>query len=193
MVLIAGLGNPGPQFQLSRHNFGFIVVDILSDEWEIPLNKQAYFSIYGVGKFKGKDVCLVKPQTFMNESGKSLKLWFQEVVVSFDTVLIVHDDLDLPFGEVRLKKNGGHGGHRGLISIIEETGNNNFSRLRIGTGRPPGRERDRSAIVEWLLKPMSQEELDELEPSFKKAKFCIEQYMLCGIEKAMSKCNAKVI
>ncbi len=189
MILIIGLGNPGPEYQFSRHNLGFLIIDIISESWGIPLNKSAFFSVYGVGVFEGKKVCLIKPQTFMNASGRSVKLWFEKVEVSPDTVLVIHDDLDLPFGKVKLKKGGGHGGHRGLISIIDESGVSDFSRLRIGVGRPPGKEHDREAIVEWLLRPMSQEELDQLEHSFKKAKFCIEQYVLCGIERAMGECN----
>jgi len=189
MILIIGLGNPGPEYQFSRHNLGFLVVDILSEDWGIPLDREGLFSIYGVGEFKGKKVCLIKPQTFMNLSGKSVKLWFERFNPSPDTALVVHDDLDLPFGRVKLKKGGGHGGHRGLMSIIFETGTSDFSRLRIGTGRPPGRERDKEAIVEWLLRPMTQDELTQLEDSFKKAEFCIEQYVLCGIERAMGECN----
>ena len=134
----------------------------------------------------------MKPITYMNNSGISVKKWFEIIPPSVENVLIIHDDLDLPFGEVRLKKNGGHGGHRGLISIIELTGTRNFSRLRIGTGRPPGKERDREAIVEWLLSPMAQEELLQLDKSFEKAKNCIEEFILYGIEKAMSNCNRKV-
>ncbi|RUM89667.1 MAG: aminoacyl-tRNA hydrolase [Thermodesulfatator sp.] len=191
MKLIVGLGNPGERYRFSRHNFGFIVVDILADEWRIPLNQQGYFSLFGRGIFKGVELFLVKPMTYMNNSGVALKGWFEFILPSVEDVLVIHDDLDLPFGDVRLKKDGGHGGHRGLISIIEVTGTKNFSRLRIGTGRPQGRERDREAIIEWLLRPLSQDELLQLDKSFEKAKNCIEEFILYGIEKAMSNCNKK--
>lgn len=193
MKLIVGLGNPGAEYERTRHNFGFIVVDRLSAEWKIPLSKEGDFFIYGEGLFSERPVILVKPLTYMNRSGIALAYWFDRMEVHPDSVLVVHDDLDLPEGHVRMKKGGGHGGHRGLMSIMEVTGKSDFSRVRIGTGRPPGRERDREAIVEWLLNPLKDQELKKLENAFCKAQTCIEDFVLYGIDKAMEKCNRRKV
>ena len=189
--LIVGLGNPGEEYRCTRHNFGFMVLDILSDRWSIPLDSEGDFSVYGHGRVGETEVYLIKPITYMNCSGVALREWFERFPVEEDTVLVVHDDLDLPEGEVRMKRGGGHGGHRGLMSIFEETGKNNFSRVRIGTGRPPGKERDREAIVEWLLTPLDSAKIEELKVSFDKAAKCVEDFVLCGIERAMERCNKK--
>ncbi|BAT72402.1 peptidyl-tRNA hydrolase, PTH1 family [Thermosulfidibacter takaii ABI70S6] len=189
--LIVGLGNPGPQYKYTRHNFGFLVVDLLTEEWSIPLDKEAEFSVYGHGYVKDVEVYLIKPLTYMNCSGVALKEWFERYPVTENNVLVVHDDLDLPEGHVRMKKGGGHGGHRGLMSIFEETGKSGFARVRIGTGRPPGKERDREAIVEWLLSPLDPEKIKELEISFRKAARCVEDFVLYGIDRAMGNCNKR--
>ncbi len=191
MKIIIGLGNPGEEYRFTRHNFGFIVVDRLSEAWRIPLSREGDFFWWGEGFFKDRKVVLVKPMTYMNASGVAVRYWFEGQKVTPDRFLVVHDDLDLPEGDVRMKKGGGHGGHRGLMSIIEETGERDFARVRIGTGRPPGRERDREAIVEWLLSPLSSEKIKELESSFAKAQSCIEEFVLYGIDRAMERCNRR--
>ena len=189
--VIIGLGNPGEAYRYTRHNFGFMVIDRLSSSWDIPLSLEGDFFRYGEGIFGDCKVFLVKPLTYMNLSGVGVKFWFERYLEGFDSLIVVHDDLDLPEGDVRLKKGGGHGGHRGLMSIMEETGRSDFSRLRIGTGRPPGRERDREAIVEWLLSPLKSEKIKELESSFAKAQKCIEDFVLYGIDRAMEWCNRR--
>lgn len=191
MKLIIGLGNPGEEYRFSRHNFGHIVIDMLSERWKIPLSKEGDFSLYGEGIFREEKVILIKPLTYMNCSGAAASEWFSKVAVDPNTVIIIHDDLDLPEGDVRMKRGGGHGGHRGLMSVIGETGCSDFARLRIGTGRPPGRERDREAIVEWLLSPLTEQDLNRLKPAFEKAIRCIEDFVLCGIDRAMEKCNTR--
>ncbi len=191
MKLIIGLGNPGSRYRLTRHNFGQLVLEILSERWKIPLGIEGDFCIFGRGFLNTEEVVLVKPLTFMNASGAAAAEWFNRVPVNTNTVLVIHDDLDLPEGDVRMKKGGGHGGHRGLMSVMAETGTSEFSRVRIGTGRPPGRERDREAIVEWLLEPMDQETLTRLEPAFLKAAKCIEDFVLYGIDRAMEHCNKR--
>ena len=134
MILIVGLGNPGFKFRKTRHNIGFMAVDALQKENNFPkfkINKKAKVEI-SKGEINGQTVFLAKPQTYMNDSGQAVKFLLKENGFTEDSLTVIHDDFDLPFGEVKIAENSGSGGHRGVESIIQSLGTKNFKRLKIG-------------------------------------------------------------
>ncbi|HLA05646.1 MAG TPA: aminoacyl-tRNA hydrolase, partial [Syntrophales bacterium] len=149
MKLIAGLGNPGEQYQSSRHNLGFLTLDYLAGRHDIPLKKQGFEALFGKGKIGSETVLLAKPQTYMNLSGIALERLVSYFKVDIKDLIVVHDDLDLPFETIRLKKGGGEGGHKGLMSIIQHVGSADFLRVRIGIGKPIRK----SMVEKYVLSP----------------------------------------
>lgn len=141
--LIAGLGNPGREYEKTRHNIGFMVLDAVSDQAGILCDTQKFGAEFGRGRYKGRELILVKPMTFMNRSGEPLQQLARYYRVELDEVLVVYDDMDLEFGTLRIRPEGGHGGHNGVRSIIQMAGGGGFSRIRIGVGRPSA---DRKAV-----------------------------------------------
>jgi len=136
LKLIVGLGNPGARYRFTRHNFGFLVLDQLAEDQEINVTQAGFDALWGKGVIAGQNVLLAKPQTFMNLSGKSVRKLTDYFKIAVEDVVVVHDDLDLPFGTIRLKAGGGQGGHRGLISIYEALCGSEFERVRLGIGKP---------------------------------------------------------
>lgn len=134
--LIVGLGNPGPRYAGNRHNVGFMVLDALAEHGQISISRAKFKGQYGTGTLEGRSVVLLKPETFMNLSGQSVVPAAQFFGVAPADIWVVHDELDLPFGTLRLKIGGGHAGHNGLRSIAELSGSKDFVRLRVGIGRP---------------------------------------------------------
>lgn len=139
VYLIAGLGNPGREYRYTRHNVGFMVVDGLAEHLNIPLSRVQSKAIIGQGKLGASKVILAKPQTFMNLSGQAIAGLMRFYKIPTSQLLVIHDDLDLPFGTLRLRPGGGSAGQKGLGSTIQQLGTQDFPRLRIGIGRPPGR------------------------------------------------------
>lgn len=137
MKLIVGLGNPGPKYLLTRHNMGFMVVDALAARFRVNLSDKAHRAICGTGRMAGVDVLLAKPQTFMNLSGESVSALMKAERIGPEDIVIIHDDLDIPFGSLKIARSGGDGGNNGVASVIEHTGTTQFVRLRVGIGRPP--------------------------------------------------------
>ena len=135
--IVAGLGNPGPTYQWTRHNAGFLFLDRLAHLENISISKKSFSGLSGEWNFAGHRLILLKPQTFMNLSGNSVMQALQFHKLPISNLIIVHDELDLPFGSVRFKHGGGHGGHNGLRSIMENLGKGDFVRLRIGIGKSP--------------------------------------------------------
>jgi peptidyl-tRNA hydrolase, PTH1 family len=133
--LIVGLGNPGKEYAMTRHNAGFIVVDKLAEAFRISIDKNKFDVIYGKGKIQGNDIMLAKPQAFMNRSGSPVRKLAGFYRISCEEMLIIHDDIDLAFGRIKVKEKGGDGGHKGIRSIKDAFGGGNFTRLRIGIGR----------------------------------------------------------
>jgi peptidyl-tRNA hydrolase, PTH1 family len=133
--IVAGLGNPGPTYQWTRHNAGFLFLDRLAELENIPISKKSFSALTGEWSFEGHRLILLKPQTFMNLSGNSVMQSLQFHKLPISNLIVVHDELDLPFGVVRFKLGGGHGGHNGLRSIMENLGKGDFTRLRIGIGK----------------------------------------------------------
>jgi PTH1 family peptidyl-tRNA hydrolase len=184
-TLIAGLGNPGPKYAANRHNVGFRCVERLGISLGLTFDKDQKHARLALGDFDGRRVVLAKPQTFMNESGRAIVPLTRFYKVQLECLLVVYDDLDLPLGTVRLRPEGGSGGHKGMRSIIEHLGTRDFPRLRIGIGRPPGRM-DPAAYV---LQDFSADEEPLLEETLERAVAAIETWLRQGVEMAMDRYN----
>jgi PTH1 family peptidyl-tRNA hydrolase len=170
VFLILGLGNPGPRYELTRHNAGFLVLDNLADKYKIKLTQHKYRSLYGKGEIEGFPVILAKPMTYMNESGKAVKALLSAFNLSSEQILVTHDDIDLPLGKIKTKLKGGDGGQLGVRSTIETLRTREFYRVRIGVGRPE----DREDIVDYVLSPFTEEESGLLNDVMNKAVQTIE-------------------
>jgi peptidyl-tRNA hydrolase, PTH1 family len=189
--LIVGLGNPGTKYAQTRHNVGFDLIDILAKRWQISLSDRKQFQgIYGEGiGSNNTKIKLLKPQTFMNLSGQSVRATLDWFKLSPESVLVVYDDLDLPLGKIRLRLSGSAGGHNGMKSIISHLGTQNFPRVRIGIGQSTG-EKDTIAHV---LGKFSKAETIVIDEVIYLVNDAIEMSLKQGIEKAMSLYNSKSI
>jgi len=185
--LIVGLGNPGPRYAANRHNVGFRCLKRLAIAHDLAFDKRQGQARVALGTVHGRRVVLAQPQTFMNESSRAVVPLARFYRVPPERLLVVYDDLDLPLGTVRLRPEGGSGGHKGMRSIIEHLGSQNFSRLRIGIGRPPGRM-DPAAYV---LQDFSAEEEPLVAEMLEWAVVAIETWLCEGIKEAMSRHNRR--
>ncbi|KDP20099.1 hypothetical protein JCGZ_05868 [Jatropha curcas] len=184
--LIVGLGNPGKKYQGTRHNVGFEMVDALADSEGIPMSSVSFKALFGKGFIGNVPVMLAKPQTFMNASGESVGAIVSYYKVPLKQVLLVYDDLDLPFGKLRLLPKGGHGGHNGMRSVIDHfKGSRDFPRLRIGIGRPPGK----MDSVNFVLRPFNKQEREELDFTFQQSIQAIRILLLEGFNKSATFVN----
>lgn len=181
-IFVVGLGNPEPRYFTSRHNIGFLFLDLFCKAKGLKFDKKKNDSLYTIYEFSSKRVCLIKPLTYMNNSGVSVRKWLGNLDVSCENLMVIHDEIDLPFGKVRMKCGGGHGGHRGVESIILNISTDSFARLRIGVGRPP--VRDRELIVKWLLDPMKEEELEAYLELIGKILPILDIYIESGFSRA---------
>lgn len=186
--LIVGLGNPGREYQHNRHNVGFMAIDHLSKELDIPMKKAQFKAIIGLGKYQDVKLIFAKPQTYMNLSGEAVGSLMRFYKIPIEKILVIHDDLDLPFGTLRIRKSGGAGGQKGLLSIINRLGTQNFSRMRIGIGRPPG-QMDPAAYV---LQDFLQAEQNELPFIFNSVSEAVKVFILDGIENSMNRFNGVI-
>lgn len=182
--LIAGLGNPGAEYELTRHNIGFLVIDRLADREGVTLSTGRYADKAEI-KFKGRLITLIKPNTYMNLSGKAVNYWLQEQKVPKENLLVVTDDLALPFGKLRMRAKGSAAGHNGLTNIEQITGGQEYARLRCGIGSdfPKGGQ------VEYVLGKFPQQQMDELLPVLDKACDMIMGFCTAGIARTMSQFN----
>ncbi len=187
--LIVGLGNPGAKYASSRHNVGFMVVDNLAKKIGIPMMIENKFKgIYGKTVYKGKKVHLLKPQTFMNNSGESVRLVKNFYKIPSEQLIVVHDDMDLPFGRIKIKKGGGTGGHKGLESITKDIGTKDYIRVRIGIGKPSSKEE----VVKYVLSNFTPEEQRTLSDYIDKASQAIIDIIEKEVSRAMNKYNQKL-
>lgn len=184
--LIIGLGNPGPEYDNTRHNIGFHVLDVLAGSADVLFQADRYAQRAEV-RHKGRSLICLKPQTFMNLSGKAVRYWMDAEKVSADRILVVTDDLALPFGRIRLRGSGGAGGHNGLTNIIETIGNEAFPRLRFGIGS----EFARGKQVDHVLGRWDKAEETSLQEHVDRACAAVKDFALMGIGHAMSQFNAK--
>lgn len=187
--LIAGLGNPGPDYRQNRHNVGFMVVDALASALNIPIQRVEMRALVGKGAIAEERLILAKPQTYMNNSGMSVASLVRFYKIPLEQLLIVHDDLDLPFGTLRLRPFGGTGGQRGMESIVEKLATRDFPRLRVGIGRPPGR----MDPADYVLHNFNPDQQDLLPEVLERAVKAIRMYILQGIETAMNEFNGSLL
>jgi PTH1 family peptidyl-tRNA hydrolase len=180
--IIVGLGNPGTQYRMSRHNIGFQVVERVAQINRISIRTKRFSSLYGTGWINSQQVVLSKPMTFMNRSGEAVKKATDFFHLRVEDVVVIHDDLDLPFGRLRFKRRGGDGGHQGVRSIIERMGENNFLRLKVGIGRPP-QDMDAADYVLDVFDRIEQSLLDQI---LSQAAESLKDMLLEGVEKAMN-------
>ena len=185
MYLIVGLGNPEPEYSMTRHNMGFDVVNMFAKKNNIEINKQGFDGIYGMGNIEGKKVLILKPQTYMNESGKSIIQIKNYYKISDENTLVIYDDIDLPEGTVKIRKKGGPGTHNGMKSVVRELNSTNFPRIRVGTGSPEFKE----LLIDYVIQKLNQEQYGKLEPAIKKAENDLEDILKLGIDLAMNRNN----
>ncbi|GAB6183497.1 aminoacyl-tRNA hydrolase [Thermodesulfovibrio hydrogeniphilus] len=182
MVLIVGLGNPGRKYRNTRHNVGFRVIDELAEKFDFSFREHDDYLI-AEGKIKDKDVILLKPLTYMNLSGRAVNKVANDKILKNlpNSLIVIHDDLDLPVGKIKIKKSGSSGGHKGVQSIINSIGNHNFIRIRIGIDKPSDGD-----ISDYVLSPFSKEEKPLIEEKVLQATDAIVTILDEGVEKAMN-------
>jgi PTH1 family peptidyl-tRNA hydrolase len=187
MFLIVGLGNPGKKYSLSRHNVGFMVIDEIAKRHEIDVKKRGFNSLYCESIIDQKKIILLKPQTFMNASGRAVYAAVNFYKISTSDVLVVHDEIDLPTGAMQVKFGGGSAGHKGIDSVIGHLGGSDFIRIRIGVGRPT----QKPEVVNHVLSEFEHGEIKIIKVMVEKAAEAVIETILNGLEKAMSKFNRK--
>lgn len=187
--LIVGLGNPGAEFRHNRHNVGFLLLDCLADRLGESFSRLESNSLLTKAKYQDKRLLLAKPQTFMNLSGQAVSRLVKYYKIPLESRLIIYDDVDLPLESIRIRPNGGAGGHKGVASIIERLGTNEFPRLRLGIGRPSGRK---NAAVH-VLQNFTKEENVFLEVTLERAVDAVLVFVSAGLETAMNKYNETVL
>jgi PTH1 family peptidyl-tRNA hydrolase len=185
--MVVGLGNPGPEYEASRHNVGFRVVDLLAGRIGMGFSRRRYRSLYARGSLHGMQVLLIKPLTFMNESGSAVAGWRQALCIDPGRVVVVHDDLDLPSSQLRIKIGGGHGGHRGVRSVLEAMGSPDFVRVKVGIGRP----REGQDAARHVLESFEEHEDDAVQMVVQRAADAVEVLLLEGLEAAMNRYNVR--
>jgi len=187
MKILVGLGNPGAKYERTRHNAGFMVIDGLARELGVDLSQKKHYALVGRGRIEGEETVLAEPQTYMNESGRSVGALLRAAYADISDLIIVHDELDLPLGTVRVKIGGGHGGHNGLRSIIEHAGSPDFIRVRIGIGRPlPNGD-----VADYVLSPFPAGESQALPDILARAREAIKAILREGPTRAMNSVHQK--
>ena len=185
--MLVGLGNPGARHRRTRHNVGFRVVDALAERWGVEVSREAHRALLAETRRDGERVLLVKPQTFMNASGDAVGSLHRYYRFALDHLLVVHDDVDLPLGRLRLRTGGGAGGHHGIESLAAALAEPGFLRLKVGVGRPPvGRD-----AAEWLLAPPVAEESAALAAAEERATSALELVIAQGPTQAMNRINQR--
>ena len=186
--LIVGLGNPGDRYRCSRHNLGFMAADRLAQRCGTPLDNRRFKARWGRGLIDGQTVILAQPQTFMNLSGESVAPMLGYFKLKPGQLIVIHDELDLEPGTVRIKRGGGDAGHNGIRSIIDALGTADFIRVRIGVGHAPqGRD-----TIGYLVEPMTAQELDAFDPPLERAVEAVQAIVLEGVDRAMGRFNQRL-
>ncbi|MDZ4169313.1 MAG: aminoacyl-tRNA hydrolase [Coriobacteriia bacterium] len=185
--MVIGLGNPGPEYVATRHNAGFLAVDLLGENLRATYWKDEAGSSVAVVRFGDADLVLAKPQSFMNTSGGPTKKLVEAYGIVAQDLIVVHDDIDLAPGRVLCKSGGGHGGHNGLRSLHDKLGTDAYQRVRVGVGRPPGR----MDPADWVLQPLKGAALEELQDTVPTAAQAVLAILEHGIDVAMREYNAE--
>lgn len=182
-----GLGNPGPGYENSRHNIGFRVIELWSKDLGLVLKKRQFRSKNIRAEFQGNNIILLCPLTFMNLSGEAVRACADYYALEIGTILVIHDDLDLPLGRIKVVKDGGAGGHKGVSSIIHHLENNQFSRIKVGIGRP----RYGETVEDYVLSPFYAYEKGLAQKAMEMAVNACELFVLEGVESAMNQINCQ--
>jgi PTH1 family peptidyl-tRNA hydrolase len=186
-LLIVGLGNPGREYASTRHNAGFLVIDKLATDAGIALNKRKFDCIYGSGRMSATEVLLAQPLAYMNRSGPPVQQLAGYYRITGQDLLVVHDDIDLGFGRIKIKEKGGHGGHNGIKSLINAFGNGDFARVRIGIGRPDSG----GDAADHVLSRFRKDERAALDQIIARAQDAVVTILSDGIEAGMNKFNSR--
>jgi PTH1 family peptidyl-tRNA hydrolase len=187
MIIIAGLGNPEKEYKGTRHNAGFEVINKLAYDYDIQMNKVKFRAIYGTGSIKGKSVLLLKPQTYMNLSGESVRDALSFYKLGAENLIVVYDDCALDVGEIRVRKQGSAGGHNGMKSIIYQLETDTFTRVRVGIGEKP----PKFDLVDYVLSRFNKNETEKIIEGYTKAGEAVEIILSGSADIAMNKFNKK--
>ncbi|MEO5924003.1 MAG: aminoacyl-tRNA hydrolase [Bryobacteraceae bacterium] len=185
--LVVGLGNPGEEYRFTPHNMGFLVIDQLAESNSIRVTRKENTSLVGLGKVKGKDVALAQPQTYMNLSGSAVKGLLDRYELKPSQLVVVYDELALPWGQLRIRKNGSSAGHNGIKSLIGSLGSDEFFRLRIGIHPEQGR----GDAAKFVLAPFKRAQMKEVEDLVIRSAAAVESIIAEGAEKAMATYNRR--
>jgi peptidyl-tRNA hydrolase, PTH1 family len=183
--LVVGLGNPGKKYERARHNLGFLVVDHIARQNQVTIKKKLCDALVGEWSNDGERILLVKPQTYMNRSGESIKALLDYFRLTAGDLAVIHDDLDLAFGRIRIRPGGGAGGHRGVLSIMESLAGAPFYRVRVGIGRPP----DGVDAVDFVLESFLSQEVQQLDELVSRASDAVVSLLREGGQRAMEQFN----
>jgi len=183
MKVIVGLGNPGPRYKDTRHNVGFETLEELARRHPVQREESRFDAIIAHFQINQEKVCLLKPLTYMNLSGRAVRAFVSYYKIDLQDLIVIYDDMDLPVGSLRIRSKGGTGGHRGMNSLVENLGTQDFARIRIGIGRPSGE------AVDWVLGRFSPEEKPLIQKAISRAADAVECWLNHGIDKAMNEYN----
>ena len=186
MYIIAGLGNPGRKYVGTRHNMGFEALDAVAAKYDIDIKKVKFNAIYGEGTIEGEKVVLIKPQTFMNLSGESIREFKSWYKAEDSQIIIIYDDVSLPVGKMRIRPKGSAGGHNGMKSIIYQLNSDVFPRIKIGVGSPETPDYD---LADYVLGKFTKSEVEALIPIAVKTAEAVGEIIKNGTERAMAKFN----
>jgi PTH1 family peptidyl-tRNA hydrolase len=188
-ILIVGLGNPGRQYRDTRHNIGFMVVDRLAASLGVAFSRLQFRALTIDTRYHGRRLILAKPQTYMNESGQSAGSLSRFYKIPLENIVVIHDDVDLPFGVLRLRPGGSSAGQKGVESIISRLGSKEFPRLRMGVGRPPGQK----MAAAYVLQEFNREEKADLPMVLDRAVEALQVFVTQGLDAAMNRYNGQVL
>ena len=185
MYLIIGLGNPESDYSGTRHNMGFNVINKLAEQYSIDISRKKFNSEYGNGIIEGEKVVLIKPQTFMNNSGEAVIEFVQFYKIEFDKIVVIYDDVDIEPGKIRIRKSGSSGNHNGMKSIIQFLHNQTFPRIRVGIGKPA----EHIDMIEHVIGAVPEGEKEILNQGVEKAKDAVIELLKNGIDSSMNQYN----
>ena len=183
MKLIVGLGNPGKKYEHTRHNMGFDAVDLFSELAQIDVDKESFKGLVGRGKVFGEDIYILKPQTFMNLSGESVREIVNYFKIDINDIIVVYDEMALPVGKIRLRPSGSSGGHKGMQNIIENLGTENIKRIRIGIGEPT------YDTIDYVLSKPTKDEREAIDQAINDAANALKDILKMNFDLAMTKYN----
>lgn len=185
MYLIVGLGNPEEEYGNTRHNMGFNTINKLANQYNIEINKKKFKGLYGTGIIENEKVILLKPQTYMNLSGESIREIVDFYKIKLEEIVVIYDDIDIDSGIVKIRKKGGPGTHNGMKSVIQHLGTENFTRIRVGIGSPE----NKNDLINYVIGAMPKEDQEKLDEATTFAKEALIELIKNGVDIAMNKFN----